>query len=475
MSKKGNFRCAFDRAFALDPAVVSILRVGFALCWLIMLIWKSMLFSEFFAGELFSLDEARSLFPFSWKCFPILWFRSVLWQSAFLLGSFVTAICIAAGWNLRIVGPLAWFFCINVMVRTELTICGMDMYVSYFLLLISFLPGSQEYPPEVLKSGPSYRANYVTFTFVISVCLLYFTAGIYKDGSSWKDGSALSIALSYKQLSNDWGRWLLNFPTTLRLLTYLSKWGEVCFPIAILIPTKTRIFRRAAIFSLMAMHVGIFFTLKHGMLPVLCVLLLGFLLGRSDFARILTRKEAMPWPAEPEILSDWKLTTRAMGWALFSAFMLVVTVGRIVAGGQPVLPTKLDELRYGLRFHDYWGFYEGNPFIDDGWWLVSGSGEGGRSISPFPELRSDASETRPPSCPDCQFSNPYWRAFSISIRHFGDNRFFGSFARYLCLRNPGLVHLSIKYIESPIGGTATWNRTLFDGECGNLEQGVHLW
>jgi hypothetical protein len=83
-----------------------------------------------------------------------------------------------------------------------------------------------------------------------------------------------------------------------------------------------------------------------------------------------------------------------------------------------------------VRLEQYWGMFAPAPNRDDGWYVVEGRLEDGRTIEAFRESET-ASFEKPESAADF-YPNERWRRYMINIgtRDFRDFR--APFAAYLC-------------------------------------------
>ncbi|HEY8280157.1 MAG TPA: hypothetical protein VIH99_11070 [Bdellovibrionota bacterium] len=459
--------------FTVDLRSLSLFRIALSAGWIWMLLMKVGVYSAFHSEQgVFTTELARVLMPNSWFLFPHLWFANDVYQ-AFLFGAaFVSALFLLTGAYTRVAAAFCWILCVSTMARMEVIEVGMEEYLAHFLFLLPFLPCGSFLSWDAYRRTGSLLPRYPTTdfrspwsaAFLVSLCLLYFTAGFLKDGITWQNGSAMRFVLSYRQMTTEAGRFLLQFPELLKASTYLVRWWELLFPFLFLLSYRAPRLRTAVLLGTIGLHVGIAIFMEHLLLPYLCIAgLLGafrreqwVLLKRAFRLSGEGRVRAEP-PAEPR---KWALSNlAALG---FIAFMLVAFSSENFLQ-RPLLGKVGVEIQTYLRLQYQWKFYNINPPFDDGEWRIHGSLESGREVQPFLPLLDPSTQ---------HFANPYWFVFSVTLRRFNDPHLTERFARFICREwnhqnEDKLRALQIAYLEINLWNGRKTYHPYFEGSCPN--------
>ena len=93
---------------------------------------------------------------------------------------------------------------------------------------------------------------------IAQLAIIYFFNAAHKTGSSWRNGSAVHYAIHLDRLATWFAVWLRHHmsPTFARGLTYSALATEAVLPVLLLSPFWVRHCRRAAIVSVIGLHLG---------------------------------------------------------------------------------------------------------------------------------------------------------------------------------------------------------------------------
>ena len=113
---------------------------------------------------------------------------------------------------------------------------------------------------------------------ILQVGLIYFTSVLSKSGDTWRDGSAILLALNVDVYTHSAGRWLLQFGDSLRWLTYGTLAIE-CLAPCMFLAGKFEKIRWVGCLALIAMQCGFLFFLSVGLFPLISIVAL---VGMTD-------------------------------------------------------------------------------------------------------------------------------------------------------------------------------------------------
>ncbi len=199
---------------------------------------------------------------------------------------------------------LLWLFVVSLHNRNAHVCDGGDAVLQALLFWSMFVDTGAAFSLDV-RFGRRARAPTIpAFPFralQIQIALIYLTTFIAKSGQGWREGTAVYQAVS----NSDWGRglgpWLASHQTLCRLLTWATLAIEAAFPVLVLSPFRTKVTRTIAIAGGLALHTGIFLTMRIGIFSqVMPLSYLAFVpsdwidAGEAALARIAGR---WGWPA----------------------------------------------------------------------------------------------------------------------------------------------------------------------------------
>jgi hypothetical protein len=158
---------------------------------------------------------------------------------------------------------------------------GGDVMLRIFLFCCMFLLWGARYSVDSAWRAPKEELpkrclSIATIAFYAQLLYMYWFSVLLKTGPEWRvEGSAMHYALSLDYIVTNIGRFLLEFPTLLRLMTYGVFWFEVIGPLLLISPFFIYQARIVGIYGFSLLHIGICLTLGLGTFPLmnlLCVL-----------------------------------------------------------------------------------------------------------------------------------------------------------------------------------------------------------
>ena len=263
-SKLASIRVDFTQSLGIDPRSLALFRVSLALVLLYDL-WIRIANMEAFYTDAGVLPRAAQIELFSGLPALIslhMMNGTVAGQSVLLAIQVLAALALLVGYRTWVATFVSWLLLVSLHNRNPMVLQGGDVLLRMLLFWGLFLPlharasfdrwlvTSSAVPnavepsgayPSVIDIGEQYpNAPYVsmgTFAALLQMCLVYWFTWALKTDASWRvDGTAVGYALSIDQLNRPLGRWLLQYPDLMRILTLvtinLERWG----PLIALVP-----------------------------------------------------------------------------------------------------------------------------------------------------------------------------------------------------------------------------------------------
>lgn len=354
----------WKNTFAIDYRSVVLFRMGLGLC----LLWDCLerlrdakyFLSDFGVLPLRLYTLQREIVPgfssYSWSGGE-LWVTSLLLFTIFLAG--------ALFWNFypRCAAAAAWLMTVSVQHRNPYDVYGGDALLATALLWALFLPLSG---PEQ-KDRKSF-SNGVSLAVFVQIAIIYAFAGWKKSGTEWMDGSAVFYALSIGMYGRPIGEWLLQFPTLLKLATFLVLYLERLGWLSFFIPSPKNWIRTVGFLLFAIMHLAFIFCLRLHFFPWLDIAFLTLLIPTEAWDWV----QARSWPTPPVRMPAMTASGRHWGTARsVGALILVLWLALInfQGIGKVQLPQRSWELSSAFRLYQEWGFFAPNPFSFSHWFV----------------------------------------------------------------------------------------------------------
>jgi hypothetical protein len=285
-------------AGVVDARPAALLRIGLGVLFIVDLCDRLRDFNAFYTlggmvpgpGEAVQLGLAWTLFSFTSSPGATL---------ALFLAGFPLALAFTLGYRTRIASPLLWLFVVSLHHR-NLHVCdGGDAVLQALLFWLIFVDTGAVLSLDVRlgRRPPSPVVPAFPFRAVqIQIALVYLITFVAKSGEGWREGTAVYQAVS----NSDWGRGLgpllASRPALCRALTWMTLAIEAAFPVLVFSPWRTKLARTLAIAGGLALHTGIFLTMRVGIFSqVMPLSYLAFVpiswidAGQAALARAATR------------------------------------------------------------------------------------------------------------------------------------------------------------------------------------------
>lgn len=181
------------------------------------------------------------------------------------------------GYKTRIASFVCWLLLISLHVRLAVILQGGDVFLRLLAFWALFLPMGARYSIDsaLNNAKPDTSKHVLSFGsagLLIQVCLVYLFTALLKTGDEWvKNGDAIYYALHLEAFTTDLGRYLLNFPTFLKYMTFATLIFEFAGPLLAFIPIFSGPFRTLTVFLFWGFHISLIFTMILGMFSYICL------------------------------------------------------------------------------------------------------------------------------------------------------------------------------------------------------------
>ena len=406
--------CAGDglrRVFYLDLRMLALFRIGLGGVILIDLVQRSFSFrAHYTQSGVLPAEEALWFADFS-ALLPLhLWFPSDAAQILFLALQAVAACALVFGVQTRMATVVCWLLVNSLQLRNPVLLYGADRELAAVLLWAMFLPLGARWSMDGRQRcrwlGVDRVSGWAAAGLILQVGLIYFTSVLSKSGDTWRDGSAILLALNVDVYTRSAGRWLLQFGDSLRWLTYGTLLIE-CLAPCMLLAGKIERMRWIGCLTLIAMQCGFLFFLSVGLFPWISMVALVALI---------------PWrPSTDSVKTNTRLRD---GWgerlaALFLLMMLFWQIALVpLQSNSSALMGKMPDAMAWVykvtRLAQSWSMYSPDPPDRDGWYVLEcGAGD----IESVDLLQDGAPvEWSKPSSVDCMFLSERWKEWVLKVQ-----------------------------------------------------------
>lgn len=362
---------------------------------------------------------------------------SGLWQVQLLLFlfSYFCAAMLFIGYRTRLFTVLSWFMLLSLHNRNTLILQGGDDLLRMVLFWAMFIPWGARYSCDRLLSSktsqealPVMILSVATIAYLLQICYIYSGSALLK-GPEWHTNyTALYYAYSLDQIAYPFTKYFYYYPELLKKMTFLAYWFELLVPLLFFIPLKHGLFRTLGVLAITGFHLFNSMNLMIGLFPLIGIATVTGLLPSSAMDVIERRLRSLKMHIVRSFAGISTLAQRLIRWKeplythapwrehLKTAFLIFLTVFVFDwnFSNISIVTSKLsDRLRfigYGLRLDQNWGMFAPGVFKDDGWYVLEGVTEKGRSINVLSPERPLSFEK--PGQVVAMFKNDRWRKYS---------------------------------------------------------------
>jgi hypothetical protein len=374
--------------FVLDFRSISIMRIALSICLLFDL---SVRFSDMEAHytELGILPLYK-LFKFNWHpeyfSFHIIG-NSKLWVLIIFIIQFVSAFSLLLGFKTRISTIFSWILLVSIHNRNPLIHQGADDLLRMLLFYGIFLDWGKYFSIDnYMENTEDKTINFYSIAgigYLVILFSMYFFSALLKNGSDWKtDYTALYYAYQLDMITYPFGKWLLQYESLIKFLTFFTYYIELILPLFLFIPLKSNWFKYIFICFILLLHIGISSTMLVGIFPFVSISsLMGIL--PSDFWNkcsalenslssffYLLKNQVSKW-SSIHLSSQFKLNHPFAQFFVGLCIFLSIYQNYYGVGNYQIdILHKLDPLVRLLRIDQRWGMFAPIVFRVDGWFVM---------------------------------------------------------------------------------------------------------
>ena len=421
------------------------MRIGISLILLIDLCIRSLSIRAFFTNE--GVLPITTLKQYNWSSVYFSFHAlsgDLWWQiSLFILNAFCV-ILLLIGYRTRLLTFVCWVFLTSIQNRNPFILQGGDDLLRLLLFWAILLPWGERY--SILKKS-EYSTRYFSLAnigYMLVPFSIFFFSALLKTSPEWRsEGTALYYALSLDQIRLPLGTFIYQFPTLLKILTFVVFYIELLAPIFIIIPLVPKAVRVFGILCYLCMFLAIMNTLYVGLFYIIGIVSLIGMLPSSLmdwFEKHLYKNPTQPTNKTEETASSFLLqlfyTFKNYFIIAIILFCLMMNLGSIKKFPYALEPTIVS---YGkmFRLEQNWGMF--SPFIlkDDGWFVYSGFNQKHQYIDikhNQPKVSFDK-----PTPMVCEFESDRWRKFQENYT-FNNNNYMRPFYCHYLLKKWNKEH-----------------------------------
>ncbi len=308
-----------------------------------------------------------------------LWFQGALFLTAFLFGGFLVF-----GYKARMAAFVSWFLFISVCSRNPQVLNYGDSLLGMLLLWSSFLPIGRYYSIGDRRgeggSGPKpVILSVASAALLLQVVIMYWVTAFLKTGPEWPTGDALYYALHLDFLTTPAGRWLLDFPGLLKMLTHASLILEYVGPLLLLYPFGSRTVRLLGVIGFTMLHLGIAGTMRIGLFPFIDIAALIPFIPTVVWDR-LTGREAGPSVHRQgaAVVSPMRPWLSGCAAGILLAYISWWALGNLQPRWR--MPAEIKAIGSVFRLQQRWTMFAPSPARSDAWCIVAAELDDGSVI-----------------------------------------------------------------------------------------------
>jgi hypothetical protein len=330
---------------AIDPRSLALFRILLACAILYDLAYRSLDLAAMYGPDgVLPIETAKFFAGFGgWSLHYL--HDSLAFQSGLFVVAALFAMALLVGYRTRLATVGSWVMLASLHSRMPVLVNGGDVLLACLLFWGMLLPLGCRWSLDVLAGRTSRLtrpiATVPAAAILLQVFMMYFFTGFAKFNHVWLSGEALHNALSYEVFVRPLGRWLLDYPLLLSVMTYGTLAGELICPLLLLFPWGNRYTRAIALAFFVLLHIGIELTMTVAMFSLAGTVgltlflprefwrlrwlrLTGLWLRRVSPAAFTNRREARPPGRLVRVCSSpWLIAARNVACITLVAYLFV--------------------------------------------------------------------------------------------------------------------------------------------------------
>ena len=254
---------------ALDLRSLAACRIAIAMVLLVDLAFRWREYDIFLAHDgIFTIGQWREALADTWIWTMYAWSDWHWWPACLLAAQSVLAVMLLLGVWTRWTTFGCWLFAMSLHMRNPLAVNSGDTLLRMTLLWGAFSAWGECWSLDRRRRSSSARLSTVAMwpsvMLAVQLTFMYVVTGWLKVNEVWLTGEAMGRVVEMDYVIRPLGRALAQHPNWLRLITYITPWFEIAV-LLIWSPWRTGALRTFFVFSYIAFHTGIAFTLNAGM------------------------------------------------------------------------------------------------------------------------------------------------------------------------------------------------------------------
>jgi hypothetical protein len=437
MELPAKLRATLAQCFGADLRALALFRIAVGAVLLLDLLDRSRDVAAHYtdAGVLPAPDALREFGRGLYLSLHWLASGSTAAEAALFVVQGVCALALLLGFHTRIATVASWYLLVSLQARNPyLASMGGDKFLRLVLFFGIFLPLGARFSLDARRLGrpaSNWVASLPSAALLLQIALMYVATGLAKNGLTWWDGTALTVALDLEQYHTAFSPWLRDQQWLHAPLTHATRWFEMLGPLVPFVPWRNGVFRMLGFLAFVGFHLGLATFLDIGPFPIMCIAAWFAFLPAELFDRWLPALSTRfaPAPAGPARVSTPRWAQLGAGVAIL---YVVLEVAADASGLR--LPAPLRGVGTALRLTQSWEMFAPNPSRSDAWLVVEGHLSGGGSVDlwtggPVSLAKPD---DIPATAPDFRWRLYSWYALLKDAGSLGFAERQERFVRHLC-------------------------------------------
>lgn len=426
-------------SYTLDTRALGLMRIGIGLIILADLYIRSSSITAFLTDE--GVLPISILKQYNWS--PTYFSFHALsgnfyWQVFLFVINAFSVTLLVLGYRTRLFTFICWVLLTSLQNRNPFILQGGDDLLRILLFWSVFLPWGDCYS---IQKKSNYTSNYLSWTnigYIFLVCSVLFFSALLKTSPEWhSDGTALYYALSLDQIRMPFGTFIYQFPNLLKCLTYVVYYIELLAPIIIVLPFVSSKIRLIGIISIVALFIGIAFTVYVGLFYIIGIVSIIGLLPSTTMDWFESHFYKNKPKLEEQEIQEQKLpfilnllfSLKNYFIILVTSFCLVMNFGNIQAFPYALHPMVTNFVKV-FRLEQNWGMFSPSILKDDGWFVYSGYAKSKGKYIDIKNKIDSVSFAKPIPVVN-EFESDRWRKFQENYTFNNNNYMRPFYCKYL--------------------------------------------
>lgn len=306
---------------------------------------------------------------------------SFTWMFFLMATHFVFAFFLLLGYKTKWATVMVWLLYISLHNRNVFILQAGDDLLRLVLFWGLFLPWHRCYSIDARRKNFALKQNTLAnLGYLLLIASVYFFSVSLKTSREWHaEGTAVYYALSLDQLRLPFlGDYVYQFPTLMKLLTWLVFYVELVIPMLILYPAKKGYLRGIAFVLIVTLHIGIGLTLYVGLFYIISIVSAIGLLPSGVMNRVenICRLKKIEKNVKIKTPNDFPFIKTTV-CAIVVILCLVLNLSSVSWFSYQLRQEILIPINT-LRLNQYWGMFSPGVIKKDGWFVYYGIDSIGR-------------------------------------------------------------------------------------------------